>query len=97
MGVPVVSVMGQTAVGRAGLSLLTNLGMPELVANNAKHFVQIAAELAGDLERLSGLRSSLRERLERSPLMDETRFARNIEATYRQMWRRWCKGQASGR
>ena len=53
MGVPVVTLAGQTAVGRAGWSQLCNLGLPELAAGNAQEFVQIAAQLAGDLERLA--------------------------------------------
>jgi len=52
--------------------------------------VRIASELAHDLPRLGDLRATLRQRMEQSPLMDGPRFARNIEATYRQMWRQWC-------
>jgi predicted O-linked N-acetylglucosamine transferase (SPINDLY family) len=90
MGVPVVTIVGQTAVGRAGLSQLTNLGLPELAANTAEQFVGIAVGLAEDLPCLSKLRASLRQRMQRSPLMDGPRFARNIEAAWRTLWRRWC-------
>jgi predicted O-linked N-acetylglucosamine transferase (SPINDLY family) len=93
MGVPVVSLAGQTAVGRGGLSILSNLGLPDLVAHDPQQYVQIAADLAGDLPRLAGLRAALRSRMERSPLMDAPRFARNVEAAYRSMWRRWCGDQ----
>src|SRR5262249_50689492 len=90
MGVPVVTLVGQTAVGRAGLSQLSNLRLTELVAESPDAFVQIAARLASDLDRLSQLRAALRDFLERSPLMDAPRFARNLESAYRQMWQRWC-------
>ncbi len=90
MGVPVVTLAGQTAVGRAGASLLMNLGLPELIANDPEQFVQIAAALAHDLPRLTHLRSTLRERMQNSPLMDAPRFAQNVEAAYRRMWHRWC-------
>ena len=90
MGVPIVTLVGQTVVGRGGLSLLRTLGLPELIAETPEQYVEIAATLARDLPRLSTLRSTLRERLRSSPLMDAPRFARNIEAAYRQMWRRWC-------
>src|SRR5262249_55308000 len=90
MGVPTVTLAGRTALSRAGLSLLSNLGLPELVAETPEQFVGIAAGLAGDLHRLSALRASLRDRLRGSPLMDAPRFARNMEAAYRHIWRRWC-------
>jgi protein O-GlcNAc transferase len=64
--------------------------LPELVARDAEQYVQIAAGLAADLPRLAELRATLRERMEKSPLMDAPRFARDVEAAYRQMWRRWC-------
>ena len=92
MGVPVVTLVGQTVVGRAGLSQLTNLGLPELIAQTSQQYVRIAAALAGDLPRLAELRRMLRGRMQASPLMDAPRFARNVEAAYRQMWRNWCEG-----
>ncbi|HMD55753.1 MAG TPA: tetratricopeptide repeat protein, partial [Phycisphaerae bacterium] len=90
MGVPVVSLSGKTAVGRAGKSILTNVGLPELVAKTPEAYMDIAIKLAGDLPRLAELRKTLRERMENSPLMDAKRFARNVEAAYREMWRKWC-------
>jgi protein O-GlcNAc transferase len=90
MGVPVVTLVGQTVVGRAGLSQLTNVGLSELVAHSEEEFVKIAASLAGDLPRLSKLRGEVRERMAHSPLMDAPRFARNVEAAYRAAWKLWC-------
>jgi predicted O-linked N-acetylglucosamine transferase (SPINDLY family) len=91
MGVPVVSLAGQTAVGRGGVSILSNIGLPELIAETPEQYVRIAVELAQDLSRLSRLRATLRDRMQASPLMDAPRFARNVEAAYRDMWERWCK------
>ena len=88
MGVPVVSLVGNTPVSRAGLSQLTNLGLPELIAHSETAYVAIAASLARDLPRLASLRSTLRDRMENSVLMDAPRFARNIETAYRAMWER---------
>jgi len=92
MGVPVVSLSGRTAAGRGTATLLHNIGLPELVADSQEKYIQIAKDLAGDLPRLSQMRSSLRQRMQASPLMDEPRFARNVEAAYREMWRQWCEG-----
>jgi predicted O-linked N-acetylglucosamine transferase (SPINDLY family) len=90
MGIPVVTVVGRTAVARTGKSLLVNLGLPELVAQTPQQFVQIAANLVKDLPRLRRLRATLRERLRNSPLMDSSRFARDVEAAYRGMWEEYC-------
>jgi protein O-GlcNAc transferase len=90
MGVPVVTRVGETAVGRGGLSQLVNLGLPELAAYSDDAFVRIAVALAADRTRLADLRQALRPRMERSPLMDGARFAHHVEAAYRTMWQAWC-------
>jgi protein O-GlcNAc transferase len=90
MGAPVVTVLGQTAVGRAGYSILSNIGLGALVARDVEQYLGLAEELAGYLSRLSELRGSLRSSMQSSPLMDAPRFARDIENAYRTMWRRRC-------
>ncbi len=90
MGVPVVSLSGETAVGRGGLSILSNLGLAELVARDTDQYVRIATELARDRPRLAALRATLRQRMQASPLMDAPHFARNVEAAYRTIWLSWC-------
>jgi predicted O-linked N-acetylglucosamine transferase (SPINDLY family) len=92
MGVPVVTLVGNTVVGRAGFSQLSNLKLTELAAQKPEEFVQIAANLARDLPRLESLRASLRPQMEQSPLTDAVGFACGIESAYRQMWRAWCQG-----
>jgi len=90
MGVPVISLAGPTPVTRGGLSLLSNVGLSELVAHSVDDYLEKAIALARDLPRLAALRTGLRERMRCSPLMDAPRFARHLEAAYRTMWRRWC-------
>jgi predicted O-linked N-acetylglucosamine transferase (SPINDLY family) len=90
MGVPIVTLVGRSAIARAGFSLLSNLGLMELAAHDEAQFVKIAAELATDLPRLRRLRWTLRNKMRESPLMDGGRYARNVEAAYRTMWLKWC-------
>ena len=90
MGLPVVTRTGSRVVSRASSTLLHAVGLPELVAHSEEEYVKIAADLAGNLPRLTELRRTLRSRMGASVLMDAPRFARNVEAAYRGMWRQWC-------
>jgi predicted O-linked N-acetylglucosamine transferase (SPINDLY family) len=87
MGVPVVTRVGRTCVGRAGLSQLHHLDLTDLACDTDEAFVETAVALGGNLARLSALRGQLRARMENSPLMDAARFTRHIEDAYRSMWR----------
>ena len=95
MGVPVVTLVGKTVVGRAGLCHARNLGLDELVAQTPDELVARAVALTADLDRLAKLRAELRARLAASPLMDAPRFARQLEQGYRLAWRTWCAEPAT--
>ena len=86
MGVPVVTLAGDRHAGRMGASLLHAIGLPELVTPDIGQYVATAVALAGDPARLRALRTGLRERMRGSPLMDEPRFARDLEMLYERMW-----------
>jgi predicted O-linked N-acetylglucosamine transferase (SPINDLY family) len=92
MGVPVVSLAGETAVSRAGSSVLSSAGLPELVARNKADYLTIAAGLLSDA-KTPGSRGELRRRLEASPVMDMPRFVVGLEAAFRQAWRNWCSAR----
>ncbi len=87
MGVPVVCLAGQAALGRGGVSILSNVGLPELIAQDTEQYIRIASELADDRPRLTAMRAALRDRMRTSPLMNAPRFARHVEAAYGAMWR----------
>jgi len=91
MGVPVVTLAGQTHVSRVGVSLLSAVELQDLVAADRDSYVRNAIELARDVPRRAALRHELRGRMQRSPLMDAERFARSVEAVYRTIWQRWCE------
>jgi predicted O-linked N-acetylglucosamine transferase (SPINDLY family) len=95
MGVPYVTLRERPSVGRLGAAMLRGAGHPEWIAGSEQDYVSHALALAGDLKSLSNLRTGLRQQIEASPLMNEARFARSVETAYRNMWRRWCSGQAA--
>jgi predicted O-linked N-acetylglucosamine transferase (SPINDLY family) len=90
MGVPVVTLPGRSCVSRVGPSLLARVGVDDLVARDAAHYREIAAGLIADPARLAELRQALRGRMAASALGDGPRFARQMEAAYRTMWRKHC-------
>jgi predicted O-linked N-acetylglucosamine transferase (SPINDLY family) len=90
MGVPVVTLVGDRHAARVGVSLLARVGLERLAAGDVESYVATAVELARDVAALNEIRLGLRDRMRRSPLMDAPRFARDVEAAYRTMWRAWC-------
>jgi predicted O-linked N-acetylglucosamine transferase (SPINDLY family) len=85
MGVPVVTLCGETHRSRMGASVLANLGLHELIAKTPDEYVRIASALAADTARLQQLRSTMRERLTNSVLLNDERFATSIEDAYERM------------
>lgn len=87
MGVPVITLGGHAHVSRVGASLLTNVGLPELIARSPDEFATIARNLAGDRARLESISLNLRAQLLGSPLCDAAGFTRSLESAYREMWK----------
>lgn len=90
MGVPVITLEGSTHVSRVGVSILSNAGLPELIAKTPGEYIAKTVALAGDLARLQALRSNLRTMMQQSPLTDAGRFTAHLERIYREIWEKWC-------
>ena len=95
MGVPVLSLVGDSAPSRGGASVLETIGLGELLADTPEQYLDKARSLAGDRERLANMRAGMRARMSTSPLMDAARFTRHLENAYRFMWRDWCSQDVS--
>jgi predicted O-linked N-acetylglucosamine transferase (SPINDLY family) len=79
MGVPVVTLPGDTFAGRHSLSHLMNVGLPEFVASDTIEYVDLAVKWASEPAALQDLRANLRRQVLESPLCDGPRFARHFE------------------
>jgi len=84
MGTPVLTLAGTMHAGRMGASVLNALDLGELAADSPAQFVDIAAGLVQDLDRLRALRATLRERMRASPMMDAAQFTAGLEAAFEQ-------------
>jgi predicted O-linked N-acetylglucosamine transferase (SPINDLY family) len=93
MGVPVVTLAGDRHASRVGVSLLSAVGLPGLIAKDESDYIRIAADLAGDRTRLAKLRTDLRGMMAGSVLCDGPAYARRVEAALRAAWREWCAKQ----
>jgi uncharacterized protein (TIGR03032 family) len=91
MGVPVVTWPGQTFAGRHSLSHLSCVGLTETIATDRDDYVELAVNLADDIDRLAELRAGLRQRMADSPLCDGASHARHLSDALRDVWRSYCE------
>ena len=91
MGIPVVTLVGQTHVSRMGLSILSTVGLNELIAYTSQEYIDICINLAHNPDRLQNLKAGLREKMKHSSLMDAVSFTRHLEGVYRKIWKEWCQ------
>jgi protein O-GlcNAc transferase len=92
-GLPVLTCCGNTFAGRVGASLLSAVGLPELVTHNVDDYEALALRLAQDSSLLTSLRTKLARNRESCPLFDSERFTRNLETAYATMWDIWQRGE----
>ena len=86
MGVPVISLAGDRHISRVGVSLLNNIGHPELVARDREEYVSIAKTLADDIEKLNAMRLMLRSKMSGSPLMNGAKLTEQLESHLGGIW-----------
>ena len=93
-GLPVLTCLGLTFAGRVAASLLTAVGLPELVAPDLAAYEALALQLATDPARLAALRQKLLAQRDSAPLFDTPRFTAHLEKAYLQMVERYHQGLA---
>ena len=91
MGVPVLTLAGQSMVARQSESMLNNVALAHWVAANEEDFVRKALAFSQDRATLTQLRLDLRHRLLASPLGNAEVFANRLEAALCGMWQNYCK------
>jgi predicted O-linked N-acetylglucosamine transferase (SPINDLY family) len=91
MGVPTLTLSGRSFASRVCASLLTSVGLPELIATSPSDYERQAIALASDPTRIASLKAHLAQQ-RTSPLFDTPRLARALEMAYAEMWRLWSAG-----
>jgi len=95
MGVPTLTLTGETSISRSTSSIMQTLGLNDWASNTEDEFVENAIKKSSDVQKLSELRAGLRQRMQSSPLMDAALFTKNLEKAYREVWIEKCKEQNS--
>jgi predicted O-linked N-acetylglucosamine transferase (SPINDLY family) len=91
---PVLTVIGETFVGRMAASMLHAVGIPELITSNLEDYQTLALKLARDPALLAEIKAKLVGHRNTYPLFDTVRFTRHLEAAYTTMWATWQRGEA---
>ncbi|WP_051555497.1 hypothetical protein [Anaerovibrio lipolyticus] len=89
MGIPVITLAGNSHGERFGKSLLENIGLPEFVVYDKQAYFDLAVALAGDKEIINNLHIGLRHMMEKSPLMDRKLYMKELEAAYKDIWQQY--------
>src|SRR3984893_7546326 len=91
-GLPVLTQIGETFAGRVAASLLTAVGLPELIVPTPEHYESMAIELATRPELMAAIKDKLAQNRLTKPLFDTKRYTRHIESAYLTMYRRCQDG-----
>jgi predicted O-linked N-acetylglucosamine transferase (SPINDLY family) len=94
MGVPLITLASPQPWGRGGASILHNVNLPDLIADDRPTYIQLAKHLAQNPSRLRTLRHTMRQTLLSSALTSAPTFARALESLYRQIWQSWCTNRS---
>ena len=96
MGVPMVTLRGESHAQNVGISLLNSVSCPELIATSTEQYIDIVSNLATDVPRLNNYRNSIPSKMQSSILCDGQKFTTNLEQAYLDIWSHYCKGTKAG-
>lgn len=92
-GLPVLTCVGSTFPGRVGASLLSAVGLPELITHTAEEYMSLAVNLARDESLLASIKLKLAENRATHALFDTDKFRKGIESAYTTMWKQYVRGE----
>ena len=91
-GLPVLTLIGEAFAGRVAASLLSAVGLPDLIAATPADYEQMAVALAGDAGRLADIKQRLIAGRGQAPLFDTQLSTRHLEEAFRQIFARHQDG-----
>ena len=93
-GVPVITLQGSHFASRVSSSVLTAIGLPELITHSLEEYEARAVQLARNPSEQQEIRERLAKNRLTAPLFDTPRFVRNLETAYKEMWKIFLSGES---
>ena len=93
MGLPTLTLAGQTLAGRGGAAIMSQYGLTPFVVNTKNEYVEQAISWANKREELATIRSNMRERIKCHPTRSQEFITQSLESALRKMWKIWCDGK----
>jgi predicted O-linked N-acetylglucosamine transferase (SPINDLY family) len=92
MGLPMLTLKGESYQARMGASILNAMNLPELITTTSKEYESLAIELAKNPEKLKAIKDKLESNLSTAPLFNTSLFTKNLETAYTEMYERYQQG-----
>ena len=92
VGLPVLTLIGESFSSRVAASILNAIGLPDLIASSQSEYESLAIELASKPERLAAIKERLAINRTTTLLFDTPLFTKNLEDAYRKVHARHCLG-----
>jgi predicted O-linked N-acetylglucosamine transferase (SPINDLY family) len=92
MGLPMITLMGESYQSRMGASILKALNLPELITSTPEEYESLAIALANNRDQLKNIKEKLKTNLSSSPLYDTNLFTMNLESAFTKMYDRYQNG-----
>lgn len=93
MGVPTLTLTGNTLLARQGMSMLHNVGLDDWIAIDTHDYIQKAIFFAQNTTLLANIRTHLRQQMQLSPLTNAPLFAQHLSEAFFAMWQEKCASQ----
>ena len=91
MGLPLITIQGQSFVSRVSSSILNQVNLNELVSRNIEDYKNLAIKVGQNKDYLDNLNKKLLDSLKKTSLFDSIMFTKNLENIYTELLKNYEK------
>ena len=85
VGLPILTLQGQSFAARVASSLLTAMGLPQLITHSVEQYESLAVDLASNPSMLHEIKNTINANKQETPLFNSALTTRQIESAYEKM------------